>query len=36
VAGVVLGWVGLAMGLVWLAFFFVVFLPHWHDLRFGQ
>jgi hypothetical protein len=29
-------WVGLAMGLVWLAFFFVVFLPHWHDLRFGQ
>jgi hypothetical protein len=36
VAGVVLGWVGLAMGLVWLAVFLTVLIPHWHDLRFGQ
>jgi len=34
-AGVVLGWVGLVMGLVWLAVFVTVLIPHWHDLRLG-
>ena len=34
VAGVVLGWVGLVMGVIWLILFFTVFLPNWQQLHF--
>src|SRR5436190_10270893 len=33
VAGIVLGYVGIAMFVIWLILFLTVFLPHWNDIR---
>jgi hypothetical protein len=35
-AGVVLGWVGLVMGVIWLILFLMVFLPNAGEFRFGR
>jgi hypothetical protein len=34
-AGVVLGWIGLVMGVIWLILFFMVFLPNASEFRFN-
>ena len=34
VAGIVIGWVTLALFVVWIIVFVTVFLPHWHHFRF--
>jgi hypothetical protein len=34
VAGIVIGWVTLALFVVWIIVFVAVFLPHWHHFRF--
>src|SRR5262249_41698271 len=36
VAGVVLGWVGLVMGILWLILFALVFIPNSGHIHFGQ